>query len=294
MTRTTPRLLALALAAALIALAPRARADGEPVTIEVRATEAVDAEALRRSLERDLGLRVEIVRPDQEGEARIIVDIAPDGLVRMRVRRDDRPPLERETEPTEDRARTTVTVSLLLSNLVRDESSEVLALLRIAPPPPAPAEPPVVIVGPEPAPPAPSPEVAPPPAPTEELVSPFAIDFVPLLGFSTAFVGRDRRMVSLGVVGGLSGALDGVGLSSVLDLSLGRVAGVQGAGVSSRSRRASSTGCSSRASRRSPRRASRAASSPASPASAGARSTACSSRASRRSRDRSRGCRARA
>jgi len=215
------------------------------VTLQVRAPETVDAAALAEALASDLGVRVELVRPDAEGEARVIVDVTPEGTVVLRVRRDGLPPTERETEPGPDRRQTTVTISLLASNLVRDESEEVLGLLE---PPP---EPPIVVVSPEDAPPPPAqPEAEPPateapppppppePPPVEEEpfpFMPFAVDFVPFVGFSSA--GPQRRVLSLGVVGALSGSVDGFSGSSVLDLTLRDVRGAQLAGVLSVARR---------------------------------------------------------
>ncbi|HJL16895.1 MAG TPA: hypothetical protein RMH99_14620 [Sandaracinaceae bacterium LLY-WYZ-13_1] len=230
---------ALSLAAAvLLGVGASPAAASEPsVTVQVRAPEAVDPEALREALEQDLGVRVEIVRPDAEGEARVLVELDPDGTLRLRVRRDGRPALTRETRPGADRARTTVTVSLLVANLVRDESGDVLALLEPTPEPPAPApEPPVVVVGPPPLAEAPdAPEPTEPEPPSDRAAPPpriFAgIDFAPGVGVSTAFGGRERRTLSLGVLGALTGGLDGVGLSSTLDLSLGDVNGVQVAGA---------------------------------------------------------------
>ena len=97
--------------------------DDEAVTLAVRA-DSVDPEVLRRALERDLGVRVELVRDDG---ARVTVDMMNDGVVRLRVRRDDEE-LERQTTASDDPTRNAAAVSLIISNLVRDESGEILAL----------------------------------------------------------------------------------------------------------------------------------------------------------------------
>ncbi len=242
------------LAALSLGAMPAAADEPAPVTVAVRAPDAVDPEALRRSLARDLGVRVEVVRPD--ADARVIVEMTPDGLVRLRVRRDGQAPLTRETEAAGDRAETTVTVSLLVSNLVRDESAELLATLRITAPEttadaeapplmvPVPAQtPPDVIVVPAPeaesapAPTEPSPTEPSPtePSPTEPTLAdvPVALDFAPMVGFSSGFAGGDRRVFSLGVLGALEGELDGLGMSGLVDVSLGDTNGVQLAGLAS-------------------------------------------------------------
>lgn len=203
--------------------------DDEPVTVEVRAPDAVDPQALRAALERDLGVRVELV---SDGGARVIVDLLRDGVVRLRVRRADGE-LTRHTDPVADPERAAAAVSLLISNLVRDESGEVLAMLRVevadpAPTEPAPTEEPAPVeVAPEPV------EVPPAPEPVEPAVErvPFGIDFAPLLGMSTALVGTERRAFSLGVVGALHAGSDGFSGSSVLDLGVGEVRGAQVSGV---------------------------------------------------------------
>lgn len=209
----------------------------EAVTLAVRA-DSVDPEVLRRALERDLGVRVELVRDDG---ARVTVDMMNDGVVRLRVRRDDEE-LERQTTASDDPTRNAAAVSLIISNLVRDESGEILAMLRIetpdaepAPTEEPPAEEPVEPEAEEPEAlaeqltPPPAPE--PPPAPPEPRRIPFGLDFAPGVGFSSVFGGDARRRFSLGVVGALHGGLDGFGGSSVLDLGIGGVNGVQLAGV---------------------------------------------------------------
>ena len=214
---------------------PEEPAGDASVSVWVRDPDAVDPDALQAALEDDLGVRVEIVRPDDAGAARVIVELTGDDRVRLRVRREGAPPLTRETAPDATRAGTTITVSLLLANLVRDESADLLSMLE---PPPAEPEPPIVVVVPVEVPPE-EPEVEPEPVvePTPEIAPAprpwiFAgIDFVPGLGVSTAFLGGERRTLSVGVIGGWTGGIDGVGVSSVLDLSLGTVRGVQAAGV---------------------------------------------------------------
>ncbi len=211
----------------------------ERVTMDVRAGD-IDAEALRAALERDLGVHVELVRGDG---ARVIVDMR-DGVVRLRVRSDNAH-LERETVPSGDASRDATSLSLLIGNLVRDESTEVLSLLQleVGPRPALEAEPPEDEVEPlEPdgseVPEVEVPEVEVPEVETPEVAAsapletiPFGIDFLPGVGVSSAFGVGARRAFSLGVVGALHGGIDGFGASSVLDIGGGPVDGVQVSGV---------------------------------------------------------------
>lgn len=234
MTRAAPIVLAALLAA------PPARAQTEPagdgaVTLDVQAAELVDAEALREALEADLGVEVRLVH---DPAARVVISASDDGRITLRVRRAGGDVLEREAVPEEGGARTITTVTLLVANLVRDESSELLALLRIARAPETvePAPEPVEPAPAPPPPPVPAAPAVPVPEPTPDAEPsldpmPAAIDFAPLLGFSTATQGRDRRHFALGVVGALSGRVEGLSLSGVVDLTLGEVRGLQLAGV---------------------------------------------------------------
>ncbi|MEZ4339137.1 MAG: hypothetical protein R3B82_21160 [Sandaracinaceae bacterium] len=207
-------------------------APAEPVTLDVRAVEALDAEALREALEADLGVEVRLVH---DGDARVIVTSDADGRLTLRVRRADGDVLERATDPDAQPARTVTTVSLLVANLVRDESSEVLALLRIErrPEAPEPAEEPPPEEPPAEEPPVEEPPVEepPPPAPPEHEHIPAAIDFAPFLGFSTASQGGDRRNFALGVLGTLAGRIEGASIAGVVDLTLGDVRGLQLGGI---------------------------------------------------------------
>ncbi|MGE0789775.1 MAG: hypothetical protein AB7S26_29145 [Sandaracinaceae bacterium] len=187
------------------------------MTLDVQAAGAVDPEVLRSALEADLGVRVELV----QGGARILIERDPDGTLRIRVRRadDEASAIERRTEVDREPARLSIAVSLLVANLVRDESDDVLAMLRV----PAPE----ATVAPTPAP--------PPEAPAEPVVDerpdpmPFAIDLFPGVGFSSATLAP--RAFSLGAVGALHGGVTGFAASSVLDIGMGDIDGAQLAGV---------------------------------------------------------------
>lgn len=218
---------------------PSPPVDGAPLSLEAEGEPPVDLDALRQRLADDLGVEVRIA-PGAGGEgsgaregsmsgARLTIAVQPDGAVRIVFRRAGEPARSRATDGVEDREEMTAVIALLAANLIRDEATELLAMLRIERTP-RPEE--------TPAPPAEAPaeelDVPPPPAPDPEDdldPMPFAIDFVPGLGFSTVTQGRDRRSVSLGAIGALSGAVRGYSGSGVVDISRGSVRGVQQAGV---------------------------------------------------------------
>ncbi len=230
--RHAPALLAAALA--LVATTPAAAQDGEaPLLVLVRDASSLDPEALAQGLEADLGRPVVLASPEAEEGAAVIIDSTKDGVIHLEVRRAGLEALERDT-PITDRAQTTLSVSLLVANLVRDESVEVLAMIQadgsratagVEEPAPEAVEEPAPAEPNEPAP-------AEPPAPTRIAAG---VDLFPLVGVSSAYLGTERRHLSLGAVGALSGGVDGLALSGVVDLSLGSVHGIQLAGVHAQS-----------------------------------------------------------
>jgi len=237
----------LLLSVALLASSATAHAQApNPLPVHVEDGGSVEAAALREALADDLG--VTVLEASAE-DAQLIVERDSEGTLRLRVRLPGEDERLRAMVSIEDGHEVTLAVALIAANLVRNESSELIALLiasrRVAvapqPEPPEP-EPPVVVFAPEaeldggpeselerePEP-EPEPQIAPEPEP--QITDAFGMDFVPGLGSSTAYGADHRRSLSIGVIGGLSGGIDGVALSSVFDIAAGDVNGVQMAGV---------------------------------------------------------------
>ncbi|MGE3633177.1 MAG: hypothetical protein AB7P00_24985, partial [Sandaracinaceae bacterium] len=197
----------------------------------------VSVVALRRRLQETLSMEVEL---GGEGVGPVLEVIFEDDQIRLRYR-DGEHDLERTTDaPAHRRERVTV-IALIATNLVRDEAAALLASLEApapepaapvepepAPEPPEP-EPPPALADPEPAP------VEPPPEPAlvqdawtwpERDYLPFGIDLLPGVGFSSVYGGRERRTISLGVLGDLYGGLDGYAFAIFATIG-GDVRGVQ-------------------------------------------------------------------
>ncbi len=177
-----------------------------------------DAEELARALEQDLGVAVDVGAAD--GASTVLrIALSESGALRLELTRDGSDPLRREIEPPEHGERI-VTLALIAANLVRDQLTEILALLYVERAPSAALDPPVAIEE--------------PPVEDDALRLddvPVAIDFAPAVGFSSGFFGRDRRNVSLGALGALMGELFGLSISGVVDLVLGDASGAQIAGL---------------------------------------------------------------
>lgn len=60
---------------------------------------------------------------------------------------------------------------------------------------------------------------------------PLGLDFIPYLGMSSIWKGGDRRVLSIGALGGWTGALEGVAVSGVVDLVETHVRGMEIGGV---------------------------------------------------------------
>jgi hypothetical protein len=121
--------LFVALAVVLFATTASAQA---PLELEVRAREAaaVDVEALRAALARELG--VEVVLAAGRGGDPLRVRVRAIGRRRavLELRRPDSSRMVRGTELDADPAERLETIVILAVNLVRDESAELLELLR--------------------------------------------------------------------------------------------------------------------------------------------------------------------
>ena len=208
-------IVALGIALCALSGAPRAHAQApERLTVQVDPG-LVDPEALERALARDLGVEVVITTEEASGSATLRVALSAEGAVRLELTREGRAPLARELEAPVDLEERTVIVALIAANLVRDESLEILAMLRV--PHPDGAEPAAIEAE----------------APVEEPLAevPAAIDLAPGAGMSSGFLGRDRRYFSLGLAGAWMGELRGLALSGAVDLVLGEASGAQIAGA---------------------------------------------------------------
>lgn len=212
-------IVALGIALCALSGAPRAHAQTpERLTVQVDPG-LVDPEALERALARDLGVEVVITTEEASGSATLRVALSAEGAVRLELTREGRAPLARELEAPVDLEERTVIVALIAANLVRDESLEILAMLRV--PQADDAEPDVSEA---------DPSIE---APVEEPLAevPAAIDLAPGAGMSSGFLGRDRRYFSLGLAGAWMGELRGLALSGAVDLVLGEASGAQIAGA---------------------------------------------------------------
>ncbi len=263
----------LRLAMILLALAPSVPAAlAAPAALTVSIGDGLDGDAVRSRLAAELRTPI-AARPDGGACDLPCLSITVDGgsaTVAFTPLRGA--PRARTVELGGDPAQWPVVIALLAGNVVRDEASDVLALLPeperppsehaapIAPPvadlpgvpaaPEAPAPPPPHQVSrrwgePSPAP-APGAAVAPPSAEVAAAAPVVASSPEPerpwkLLGFgfvpglSTDFtrVGQIQHFLSLDLIAGVSGGSTGVTVSGVVDIERGRVWGLQLAGVTS-------------------------------------------------------------
>lgn len=212
--------VALGIALGALFSVPRAHAQApERLTVHVDPG-LVDPDALQRALARDLGVDVVITTDDAPGSATLRVAVAADGGVRLELTREGRAPLARELDAPDELEERTVVVALIAANLVRDESLEILAMLRVQ----QASEPNTTDEV----------EEAPIDVPVEEeplAEVPAAIDLAPGAGMSSGFLGRDRRYFSLGLAGAWMGELTGFALSGAVDLVSGEASGAQVAGA---------------------------------------------------------------
>jgi len=220
------RALGLVLAVAAAIAPARAIARGpELVLVPESLPPEIDLERVRAALEQDLGFPVRIA-PSAGGRASVVVSSRQPGEVIVRFRAEDGRDNERSLVLPSAAPEAIESVALLAGNLVRDEASELAALLKKARPAAAraPAPPPAVAVSAE----------APPelrPCTSGSSWIPAGADFVPFVGTSTAFGIRRTRAFALNVIGGVGEGIVGAELGSVFNVATRSVCGVQLGGV---------------------------------------------------------------
>ncbi|HKP59072.1 MAG TPA: hypothetical protein VJV78_20260 [Polyangiales bacterium] len=208
-----------------------AHAQGSARALPLRANvdaAALDAEALRVQLERELALPVELATAPEGSH--LIIEATSLSAVRVAFVREDSSTVERTLDVSSSGPHAIETVALVAANLMRDEASALLDSLRAVPPPAAAA--PVVAAAPAPPPPPPPP--APPPpgcAPSGLVPMDFGFDLLPHVGMSTQLGTTVERKFSLNLFGGLTGAVRGFELGGLLNIDAHSVCGVQIAGV---------------------------------------------------------------
>lgn len=245
--KNAPHLIAL-LAAALSTLSPGvARAD-EDRRIHLAVHGALDAGAVGAALSRELGVEVELV--DDVCDAPCVeVSVASSGDGRRAATIAFAPragaPRSRTVELGNDPAQWPTLVTLLASNVVRDEAQDLLAGLpgalpsapRVSAPgnvPDVPEEPPAYVPPPPPVAP-----VAAPETPREHRF--LGIGLVPGLSTDLTRIGTIQHRMSVDLLVGVSGGSTGLTMSGVADVETGPVAGVQLAGVATFASRVSGT-----------------------------------------------------
>ena len=121
-----------ALALALFLVAAPAAAQDPALELEVGAREAraIDVDALREALARELGIEVRMAQQGAPRVPRIRVRTIARARAVLELRRPDGSRMRRSTELDRDPAERLETIVILAVNMVRDEASELLELLR--------------------------------------------------------------------------------------------------------------------------------------------------------------------
>jgi hypothetical protein len=193
---------------------------------------ALDPEAVRAAIERELGEPVTLADAAPAGRAALRLRAEPDRRVTLVYHAEDGRRLARTIALPEDGAGDVEIIALLAGNLMRDEASELAAALgkRAAAEPAPLAEPePAPLAEPDPAPLA-EPDVAAPPQPCERAGARavgLGTDVFPFLGSST-FTGVDVvRRYSLGLFGTYTAGLDGIEASAGVNIKSSFMCGLQ-------------------------------------------------------------------
>ena len=249
--RTPSSLRGLPLALLLAIPAAPAAVRAEPAALTVSIAEGVDAAAVRARLAAELKAKIH-ARPDGGACELPCLSITLDaGSATVAFTPLRGAPRARTVELGADPAQWAIVIALLAGNVVRDEASEVLALLPEPAQPPgarvAPAAPPEAALPPglespaahvsaacaapvSAAPVSAAPAVAAPAEP-ERPSRLLGFGFVPGLSTDLTRVGQVTHFLSLDLIAGVSGGSTGVTVSGVADVERGRVSGVQAAGV---------------------------------------------------------------
>jgi len=217
MTKTT-------IAAALL-LAAHAYGDPAP-TIELAVTGSIDAGVVATSIASELSRPVTPLAANESCHAPCLAVAIAGNAATVTFTTAAGGTRQRTIELGADRAQWTEMLTLLAGNLVRDESSDLLA-------DPAPVEAPAAPDVPTPPLPVVAPIVLAPPSVAKTLpperVSPVGFGLVP--GASTDLLDLGRsHWISIGLVAGVSGNVHGLALSGAVDVARG-VSGVQISGA---------------------------------------------------------------
>jgi hypothetical protein len=271
-SRLRPILVSLALAGApLLALSLHARAGAPEATAKPDrlivvldgALDGISGEKLRVAIATELGVDVALAAAGVEGRGTIAIKVIDPRRVLLVVRLGDDKTAQRVIELPADPALASETIALVVSNVLRDEASGLLAELRakarvtigsasasgsvvittapaasasatpsVTPPPPTPATTPATTSAVTPPPIASAPPR--PLRPCEQVPEPtwWGVDFVPYAGSSTSDAGRHGvRALSFNAVGGIARGLRGFELGGVINLESDFVCGTQLAGA---------------------------------------------------------------
>jgi hypothetical protein len=174
----------------------------------------IDVARLRDAIARELGTRV-VVDPNAKGGALVVRQQG--GMVAVSFEAPDRRIQGRSMTLPADPDEAVRDIALLAGNIARDQATPFIRHADDRVPSPAQA-------------PAPQPIGRDVPAiPRERIFA--GVDFAPFVGSSTTAQGRTAtRRLSLGVIGTLSGGVDGVAMSSVVNVEGGSVRGGELAG----------------------------------------------------------------
>jgi hypothetical protein len=215
--------LALLPAGGLVVRAPIALAEGAlSLALDVEpSAETIDAEALRATLEEDLGVPVVLQRAAEQPT----IAIRADGGDRVVVvfRRQGRRDVERTIDVPADRGLAAETIAFAASNLARDEASEILARLdkrrsvataKPPPPEPPPSDAPAPVVNPC----------------GRRGYLPIGADLVPYVGTSSWY-GDRARLVSFNLLAGTTRGVHALEIGGGANIDSEYMCGVQIAGA---------------------------------------------------------------
>jgi hypothetical protein len=218
--------------AALCCSAGVARAQSLALVTHVEGS-GLDAEALRAALATELALPVEQVAAAES--AHLQIDGASLTALHVAFVRADGSSVDRTLDVSSMREQAVDALALLAANLIRDEAAELLATLRAQTDPTALELPPSAASAPA------SPAAAKLRPPALELPrgcdrhtlrhASFGVDVVPFVGTGGAYSKQQERSVSLGVLVGLVGAVRGIQLAPLVNVTTEASCGIQLSGI---------------------------------------------------------------